>query len=115
MADARAIIARLRSFGANIISDNGKLIVVNRDKLPAGAVDFIKQHGGEIAAFLDREAEFEERAAIMEYDGGLTRSVAEYVTRLLMASPPEGAESDWSWFVGKAAQIIDRSLTRMAA
>ena len=32
-------------------------------------------------ALTDREAAFEERAAIMEYDGGLPRSLAEFLAR----------------------------------
>ncbi|GAC1572973.1 MAG: hypothetical protein NVS3B5_02190 [Sphingomicrobium sp.] len=115
MPDPAAILNRIRTFGANVMSDNGNLIIVNREKLPKVAIDFIKQNGREIASFLDREAEFEERAAIIQYDGGLNRSVAEYLTRLLMASPPEGSESDWTWFVGQAALIIDRAPLRKAA
>ena len=116
MADPRAIIDRIRSFGANVMSDRGKLVVINREKLPAGALDFIREHGREIAEFLVREADFEERAAIMEHDGGLTRPIAEYLTKMLMANPPEGADrSDWSWFVGQGAEIVYRSLPRKAA
>lgn len=116
MADARSIVDRIRSLGANIISDRGKLIIVNREKLPQQAIEFVRRHGMEIAAFLDREAEFDERAAIIEYDGGLTRPIAEYLTRLLMSSAPEGAEqADWSWFVGRAAQIIDHAPLRRTA
>lgn len=115
MASPGAIIDRIRALGANVLSDNGKLVIINREKLSAEAVNFIRQNGREIAAYLDREAEFDERTAIIQYDGGLNRSVAEYLTRLLMASPPEGAEADWTWFVGQAAQIIDRAPLRRAA
>lgn len=95
--------------------DGNKLTIVNRAKLPAGASDFIRANGKEIAAFLEREADFGERAAIIEYDGGLARPAAEYLARLLMSAPPEGADkSDWSWFVGQATQIIDRTMRRAA-
>lgn len=117
MADrARAIIERTRSFGANLTVNSGRLEIVNPRKLPDGAVDIIKANARELVAYLEREADFEERAAIMEYDGGLTRPIAEYLTKMLMANPPEGADrSDWSWFVGQGAEIVYRSLPRKAA
>lgn len=116
MVDVGRVIERIRANGANVEIDNGKLRVVNSKKLPDGALDFIKRHGREIADFIDREAEFEEHAAIIEYDGGLTRAVAEYLTRLLLSSPPSGVEqADWSWFVGHAAKVIDAAPLRRAA
>lgn len=116
MADVTRIIERIRANGANVTIDGGRLRIVNGDKLPAGALEFIKAHSKEIADWLDREAEFEERAAIIQYDGGLTRAVAEYLTRLLMASPPDSADpADWSWFVAEAAKKIDAAPLRRAA
>lgn len=116
MASVAELVQRIRSHGANIIIDAGKLRIVNGKKLPDGALDYIKKHGADVAAFLDQEAGFDERAAIIEYDGGLTRAVAEYLTRLLMASPPSEANAaDWSWFVGQAAKVIDDAPLRRAA
>lgn len=116
MADAGQIIERIRSHGANVLLDGDRLEIVNRAKLPAGAADFIRQNAKAIAAHLGRESEFEERAAIIEYEGGLTRAVAEYLARLLQSNPPaEVSEADWSWFVGQAAKIVDASVPRRAA
>lgn len=116
MAEVQRILERIRSFGANVMVDHANLTVVNREKLPAGALEYIKKNGREIASFLEKEANFSERAAIMEYDGGLNRPAAEYLTRLLMSSPPEGTDqADWSWFVGMASQIIDKAPLRRAA
>jgi hypothetical protein len=116
MADAGKIVDRIRACGANVMIDGGKLSIVNRAKLPDGSLDYIRQHGKEIAAFLEDEAAFEERAAIIQYDGGLNRAVAEYLTRLLQSSPPDGASAaDWSWFVGEAAKKIDGAPLRRAA
>jgi len=113
---AAKIIERIRANGANVMCDGGKLVIVNRTKLPDGAIDFIRAQARDIALFLEREAETEERAAIIEYDGGLTRAVAEYLTKLLMSSPPHGSNpSDWSWFVGEAAKAIDNANLRRAA
>jgi hypothetical protein len=116
MADARAVIERIRSFGANVLVGGSKLTVINKQKLPPGALRFITENGRDIAAFLEREAECDERAAIIQYDGGLNRPVAEYLARLLMSSPPDGVNrTDWSWFVEQAMQIIDRFIPRKAA
>ncbi|RWI46377.1 MAG: hypothetical protein EOQ93_29885 [Mesorhizobium sp.] len=72
-------------------------------------MDFIKRHGKQIATFLADEGDIEERSAIMEHDGGIRRELADSLARLLLAHPPQGVDpSDWSWFVGKAAEIIDR-------
>lgn len=111
MASVSEVIDRVRSFGANITLDGNKLVIVNREKLPTGALDYIKAHGRLIADFLDKEGDFSERAAILEYDGGLTRSIAEYLTKLLLSNPPEGASpADWSWFVAEGAKIAERGL-----
>ena len=116
MASVGELIERIRSHGANVVVDSGKLRIINGKKLPDGALDYVRKHGAEIAAFLENEAEFEERAAIIQYDGGLTRAVSEYLTRLLMAAPPAGtSREDWSWFVGEAAKRIDNAPLRRAA
>jgi hypothetical protein len=100
---------RVRSLGANIMVDGRKLAIVHRHRLPAELHALIREHAVALAAFLEGEAAFEERAAIIEYDGGLTREGAEYLTRMLMASPPAGVDrADWTFFVTKAAEAIDR-------
>lgn len=108
MAEPGKILAKVRGHGANIMLDGQKLVIVNREKLPAGALDFIKLHARQIAAFLESEADFEERAAIIEFDGGLPRQAAEDLAGILLARPPNDCDpADWNWFVGKAADIID--------
>jgi hypothetical protein len=109
MANVAEIIDRIRANGANVIIDAGKLRIINSKKLPDGALDFIKRHGKEIAGFIEQEGEVEERAAIMEHDGGVPRAYADQLARLLQAHPPSDVPpADWTWFVGKAAQIVDR-------
>jgi hypothetical protein len=104
------------AFVAYVMLDGRKLVIVNREKLPAGAMDFIKKHAAQIADFLTSEGDFEERAAIIEFDGGLSRPAAEYLARLLHSSPPKDANpADWSWFVGQASEIVERDLQRGAA
>ncbi|PSJ64486.1 hypothetical protein [Kumtagia ephedrae] len=109
MADAAEIISRIRDRGANVAIDAGKLTIVDSHKLPAGSIAFIRANARAIADYLDREAAFEERAAILEYDGGLPRPMAEDFARLLLASAPRGVTpADWTWFCGKAAEIVER-------
>jgi hypothetical protein len=116
MANPRAAIDRIRECGGNVLIDAGRLRIINREKLPAAALEYVKSNAKELGEYLDREAAFDERAAIMEYDGGLRRVDAGFLTKLLMSSPPEGADrSEWSWFVGQASQIVERSLPRRAA
>lgn len=116
MADVSKIIERVRSLGANIMIDGGKLIIVNREKLPAGAMEFIRQHGKEIANFLDQEGEFEERAAIIEFDGRTPREWAEQFAAILISKRPKGiSDLDWSWFINRAGKIIDEGPEARAA
>ncbi len=108
MVDVPTILQRIRARGANVMIDGGKLIVINKAKLPDGALDFIRQHGRAIAQFIEKEGEFEERAAIIEFDGGFSRKEADDIARLLLSSPPKDCNpADWTWFVGKASEIID--------
>lgn len=116
MTDLSAsILRRIRSHGANVDLDGGRLIVINREKLPAGAIDFIRQHGRDIAALLEWEADVTERAAIIEYEGGTPRADADRLARLLFANCPAGTNpADWTWFVNKALEIMDAPTERAA-
>lgn len=115
MADIAGIVGRARQLGGNVMLDGNRLKLVNRAKLSAEMVDALRQHAREVADFLEREGEFEERAAIMEHDGGLTRPAAEYMTRLLIKNAPRGTDAaDWSWFCSQAIQIVERHFARAA-
>lgn len=108
MADAAEIMKRIRAHGANVTIDGGKLIVVNKAKLPEGALDFIRQNSRAIAAFIERKGDVDERAAIIEFEGGMPRRDADRIARLLFANCPAGTPAaDWTWFVNKAMEIID--------
>jgi hypothetical protein len=118
LTGAADIIQRLRARGANIVIDGGKLRVVNANKLPAGANDYIKQYGAEIAAELRREAagDFEERAAIIEFDGGAPREWAEQFAALLVSRRPANvADDDWRIFVDACGAMVDALPSRAAA
>jgi hypothetical protein len=107
------IVEQIRTLGANILIDGSRLTIINRDKVPANMLVVIRENGREIALFLESEAAFDERCAIIQYDGCLNRSISEYLTKMLMSNPPDGTNhSDWSWFVGQAAQMIEKSILR---
>lgn len=112
------ILDRVRSHGANIVLDDGQLLLVSRGKLPAEAIAFIRQHRTAIAALLreDQEGEFDERAAIIEYDGKTPRAWAEQFARILTERRPKGVEDlDWSYFLTACGRIIDETPDRRAA
>lgn len=110
MADPRQIVDRIRSHGANIVLNGSRLEIVNPARLPEGASAFIRQNAKEIAAFLDQESQFEERAAIMEYDGGSPREMAEAFAKICIESTKgRWPEPDRAWLIGRCAAIIDEA------
>ncbi|RDE08370.1 hypothetical protein [Pelagibacterium lacus] len=112
MADAAAILDRIRSFGANVVLDGDQLRLINSRKLPAEARAFLAQHREAIGDLLrrDREASFEERAAIVEFDAGAPREWAEAFARFLTRTKPAHvSEIEWSWFLGTCGRMIDEA------
>ncbi|TGT36199.1 hypothetical protein [Mesorhizobium sp. M8A.F.Ca.ET.165.01.1.1] len=109
MAD---LVDRVRSFGANIVLDGSALRIVNGQKLPAQARGFIAKNSKAIAEYLrsDENVEFEERAAIIEFDGNIPREWAEQFARFLSRAKPAGvSEIDWSWFLTTCGRMIDEA------
>jgi hypothetical protein len=118
LIDPAAIIDRVRAHGANIVLDNGQLLLINRAKLPPEAAGFVRKHRTAIAALLrqDEEAEFEERAAVIQYDGKTPRAWAEQFARILTDRRPKGIDDlDWSYFLTACGRIIDETPDRRAA
>ena len=81
-------IFELRRKGYSIRADGGYLDISPADNLPPDLVQQLKQSKAEILTELQRETEdlqeaFEERAAIMEFDGGLPRHEAEALAKAL--------------------------------
>jgi hypothetical protein len=112
MSSAADLVHRIQSFGANVILDGNALRIVNKQKLPATASAYIAKHGKEIAEYLrsDEYADFEERAAIIEFDGGAPREWAERFARYLGQAKPAGvSELDWSWFLTVCGRMIDEA------
>ncbi|MBL8578109.1 MAG: hypothetical protein JNK47_12855 [Mesorhizobium sp.] len=112
MANIADLVDRVRSFGANIVLDGNTLRIVNKQKLPTGASAFIAKNGKAIAEYLrsDQNIDFEERAAIVEFDGKAPREWAEQFSRFLtMTKPASASEIDWSWFLTTCGHMIDEA------
>ncbi len=106
------LVDRVRSFGANIVLEGNALRIVNRQKLPPTATAYIAKHGKAIAEYLrsDENVEFEERAAIVEFDGGVPREWAEQFARYLTKTKPANVEEiDWSWFLTTCGRMLDEA------
>lgn len=57
----------------------------------------------------DRNAAFEERAAIVEFDGGVPREWAEGFARLDLAVPPSGFDQErWRQLIDDGGRFLDR-------
>lgn len=72
-----SILDRIRAHGGDVTRDRWT-ITVRRGRLSADAVAWVSAHKDDLMREVWPEFDaFEERAAIMEYDGGLSRSDAE--------------------------------------
>jgi hypothetical protein len=81
--NARELLFHLDSLGISVIVDGGRLLVRPGSVLTEAHRQALRDAKKEILALLadlgdiNCLEEFEERAAIMQYDGGLSRSEAE--------------------------------------
>ncbi|WP_420013320.1 hypothetical protein [Tateyamaria sp.] len=74
-----SVLARIRAHGGDVLADQWRM-VLRPGKLPPAALDWMKQP--EVRARVHREVwplvdEWQERAAIREFDGGQDRAAAE--------------------------------------
>ncbi|KAB2733609.1 hypothetical protein [Brucella intermedia] len=115
MADPAKILDRVRQLGADIVVDGNRLFIANRFKLTPDAVQFVQRNAAEIARYLsdDQRADFEERAAIIEYEAGAPREWAEQFAQILISKKPANVDDyDWSWFLSACGRIIDEAPRR---
>lgn len=80
------ILAALASYGVKAVIENGRVrLVCPKDKPPpAELIEAARAHKSELHQLLAQEARcdrFEERAAILEFDEGLSRAEAEAIAR----------------------------------
>jgi hypothetical protein len=107
---AGSIISRIHAAGANVEIDGGRLHIVNGRRVPDDLRVELRRHGKAVADWLDREGEFEERAAVIEFEGHTPREWAEQFAAILIQRRPRGvSDLDWSWFITRSGQIIDEA------
>jgi hypothetical protein len=80
------ILAALASYGTKAVIENGRvrLVCPKDNPPPAELIEAARAHKGELHQLLAQEARcdrFEERAAILEFDEGLSRAEAQAIAR----------------------------------
>src|SRR5262249_45374586 len=80
------ILAALASYSVKAVIENGRvrLVCPTDNPPPAELIEAARAHKGELHQLLAQEARcdrFEERAAILEFDEGLSRAEAEAIAR----------------------------------
>ena len=74
-----AIIDRIRANGADVIRD-GHRFTLRKGRLSPDAIEWLRSRWRDVCAEVWPEfEEWDERAAIMEFDGGMSREDAEAV------------------------------------
>ena len=115
MSDAKLILQTLGWAGASIEVRGDSLNLTAPEPLPAWLTAQIKLRKPEIIAELsaeDRQAEFDERAAISEHDGGLSRERAELLAALQTVKlPPDLPREHVAKVIDFAARHAD-AMTR---
>lgn len=121
MSSTAELIERIRAKGANIVLGEDGLRIINRDRLPDEAIDYIRKHRDALVEHL--------RSVAVTAGGDATDSYrpiqvnrppasamgADDLSRLLYENTPEGVDAaDWTWFVGYASKIFDDKLAGAA-
>lgn len=89
---AHDLLLHLRNAGFRLDVVDDKLLVAPASRLSDVQRTGIRAHLAELITTLDAEYEreaFEERAAIMEFDGGMTRPEAESAARIVITNERE--------------------------
>jgi hypothetical protein len=109
---ASATLSDLRRLGADVVltSKGVKLRLPAGCALPDNVLAEARHQKSELRVLLEREQHdgFEERAAICEHEGGLTRDQSEILASLCTIRPPEGVTAEQvSNVVNSAALFLD--------
>ena len=86
---AQVLLMQLRSAGFRLDAAGNKLFVVPASRLSEAHRADVHAHVGELLQLIDAECAreaFEERAGIMEFEGGMPRADAEAAARILIAN-----------------------------
>lgn len=111
MPSAEAIYARVRQYGANLKIEGEAITIVHEWKLPKQAIGVIAANRMELYRYLDdKTAEFEERAAILEFDEGLPRKMAEQWATMMVYEVPRLPPEDRSYVLTACGRIMDEEI-----
>jgi hypothetical protein len=81
------IMTALTTYRAKAVIEQGRVRLVCREPLPAELIETARAHKDELRALLEaRRDHFEKRAAILEFDEGLSRVEAEAIARREVAA-----------------------------
>jgi hypothetical protein len=81
------IMTALTAHRAEAVIEQGRVRLVCREPLPAELIETARAHKDELRALLEaRRDHFEQRAAILEFDEGLSRAEAEAIARQEMVA-----------------------------
>lgn len=108
MPSAETIYARVRHYGANLQIKGETIAIVHQWKLPKDALSVIAENRDDLFRFLEaKNAEFEERAAILEFDGDLPRKMAERFAETEVYEVVGLSPEDRSYTLTACGRMID--------
>ena len=117
MSAAEALKAA-RAAGVELVIDGDDLVLEAAVPPPPAVIDLLSSHKASIVVLLRRAEDgwsaeggqvlFDERAAIIEYDGGITRTWAEALALLDPARPPcDTPPKRWLQFIDDCGRFLD--------
>ncbi len=110
-AYAEKLLGRAEAAGVELRAEGGRLCVRGSRAALAALADDLRAHRDDLVELLrqmaieDRREHFEERAAIAEIDGGLSRSEAEQMAMAETYDPADGEPAPAAAFVGADDQL----------
>lgn len=117
MSVAEALKAA-QAAGIQLGIDGDDLVLEAAVPPPPAVIDLLSSYKASIVALLrpaeygwsaeERQVLFEERAAIIEFDGGMSRTWAEALARLDPARPPcDAPPKQWLQFIDDCGRFVD--------
>jgi hypothetical protein len=111
LSPAACLLQTARAAGLSLAASGDKLVIeADIDPSPELLAE-LRERKGELLALLrpSPEDDREERAAIIEYDGGIPRRWAEGFTALCTMPPPAGfAPERWQRIIDATGAFLDR-------
>jgi len=115
---AAEVLRVARAAGVHVQIDGDDLVLEAAVPPPPAVIDLLSGHKASIVALLrpaedgwsaeDRQVLFDERAAIIEFDGGASRTWADALARLDPACPPSDVPPKrWLRFIDDCGRFLD--------